>query len=97
MDLPTLLSLISTLAVVAGLIFAGLQVRAAQQQRARESSLHLTRSFQTLEFMKATRLIMSLPDGVSKQALSDQLGGQDELLWLWTGDHGVSWHPGLPS
>jgi len=35
MDVPTLLSLISTLAIVASLVFAGLQVRAAQQARAR--------------------------------------------------------------
>jgi hypothetical protein len=85
MDLPTLLSLISTLAVVAGLVFAGLQVRAAQRQRSREAGLLLASSFQTVEFMKATRLIMSLPDGVSKQAVTEQLGEDDVLVWLWTG------------
>jgi hypothetical protein len=85
MDLPALLSLISTVAVVVGLVFASLQVRAAQQQRVRDSGLQLARSFQTFEFMKATRLIMSLPDGMSKQALADRLRDQDDLLWLWTG------------
>jgi hypothetical protein len=85
MDIPTVLSLISTLALVAGLIFAGLQVRAAQQQRSRESGLLLARSFQTFEFMRAMRLISSLPDGVSMEELADRLGEHDDLLWLWAG------------
>jgi hypothetical protein len=84
MDMPALLSLISTLAVVAGLVFAGLQVRGAQQQRSREASLVLARSTQSVEYMKALRLIMSLPDGVSMEDLADRLGEQQDLVWGWT-------------
>jgi hypothetical protein len=85
MDVPTILSLISTLAVVAGLVFAGLQVRAAQRQRVREAQFLLARSYQTFEFLKAMSLILSLPDDVSKQALADHLGDQEALILLWTG------------
>jgi hypothetical protein len=85
MDVPTLLSLISTLAIVAGLVFAGLEVRAAQQARARESALHLARSVQTFEFHKAFSLVMSLPDGMSKNACEERLGDQADLLEYWVG------------
>jgi hypothetical protein len=70
---------------VADLVFAGLQVRAAQQQRSREAQFLLARSVQTPEYMKATRLILSLPDAVTKQGAADQLGHQDALIMLWMG------------
>jgi hypothetical protein len=70
------------LVAVARLVFAVLHVRPAQQQRSRVSGFRLARSFATFELIKARRLMMSLPDGVPKQALTGQRGDQEELLWV---------------
>lgn len=83
MDLSVALSLITTVAVVSGVLFAGVQVRHARLQRAREAELLLARSFQTPEFMQAMFTAMHLPDGISREDL-DALGaavGAHVNLW----------------
>ncbi len=86
MELATFLSLVSTLAIVCSVVFAGLQIRNVQNQRSREAQLLLTRSFQTPEFMKALALVQdSLPEGLSKSEIDERIGSQNELLLLWFG------------
>lgn len=53
MDLGTALNVVTTLAVVAGLLFAGLQIRDAKRARTAEERLVLVRSFESPDFMRA--------------------------------------------
>lgn len=85
MELPLLLSFISTLAIVCGVIFAGLQIRVMQKQRSREAELLLARSFQTPEFMKAYGLVMHLPENLTKKEVESLLGEKNDLILLWLG------------
>lgn len=85
MELPVVLSLITTLAIICSVIFAGLQIRVMQKQRSREAELLLARSFQTPEFMKAYGLVMTLPDGLSKSEIEERLGENNNLVLLWLG------------
>ena len=66
MSLGNLLSLVSTLAIVAAGIFAGMQVRQLNKQRARDSALQLAHSFQTPEFVNAVNIVFDLPQNLSK-------------------------------
>lgn len=74
MTLPDLLSLASTLAIVAAGVFAGLQVRQFNRQRTRDSALQLLHSFQTPEFANGVNIVFDLPDGLSKKEIEDRLG-----------------------
>jgi hypothetical protein len=80
MPFTTYLSIISTSAIVAAGIFAGVQLRLYNKQRARESALHLVQSFRTPEFLSALNLVFELPEGLSKQELEDRVG--DKLVHL---------------
>jgi hypothetical protein len=74
MTLSSLLSLVSTLAIVAAGVFAGMQVRQLNRQRARDSALQLSHSFQTSEFVNAVNIVFDLPDGLSKKEIEDRVG-----------------------
>jgi hypothetical protein len=74
MDINTLMGLISTIAIVAGLFFAGIQLRQLNKQRIREYALKLLDSFQTLEFQNAARIIFELPNGLTKKEIEERLG-----------------------
>jgi hypothetical protein len=83
MDLALALNVISTIAIVSGVVFAGVQLRQARVQRAREAEMLLTRSFQTPEFNLAMFTVIELPDGVS-DAQIDALGVSD-IVNYWRG------------
>lgn len=85
MDFPVLLSLVSTTAIVCSVVFAGLQIRNAQNQRSREAQLLLVRSFQTPEFINAMGVLLTLPEGLSKKELEERLGDKSGLLLFWSG------------
>jgi hypothetical protein len=78
MDISTIANLINALAVTAGLIFAGAQVRYYRQRRQREAMLELVRSFQSPAFPSALRRVMSLPDGATAQKIRELLGPDGE-------------------
>jgi hypothetical protein len=85
MDLPVVLSLISTAAIVCGVVFAGYELRLARRQRAREAELLLARSFQTPEFMRALDLVVELADGLSRRDI-EALGPEAvEAIGYWCG------------
>lgn len=84
-DLPVLLSLISTGAVVIGVAFAGYELRLVRRQRAREAELLLAHSYQTPEFMRALDLVVELPDGLTKAKL-EGLGAEVQAsVGYWLG------------
>ena len=74
MPFTTILSIISTSAIVAAGIFAGVQLRLYNKQRARESALQLVHSFRTPEFLSAVNIVFDLPEGLSKKELEALLG-----------------------
>jgi len=69
-----LLSLVSTLAIVAAGVFAGMQVRQLNKARARDSALQLAHSFQTPEFVDAVNIVFDLPADLSKDEIESRLG-----------------------
>jgi hypothetical protein len=81
-DFLPLLNLVSTLAIVAGLIFAGWQVRLAQQQRARDSAIQLMQSFRTPEFVAGIAVLIDLPDGLSRTEIRTRLGDKFNSVLL---------------
>lgn len=85
MELSAALTLVSTVAVVCGVVFAGFELRMARHQRAREAELLLARSFQTPEFMRALDLVVELPDGLTRTKL-ERLGAEEMAsVGYWLG------------
>lgn len=78
MDINSIFSLVSTLAIVVGLLFAGVQLRQMNKQRVREYATQLLHSFQTLEFQNAAKIVFELPEGLSKKEIEERLG--DKLI-----------------
>ena len=68
LDLGLLLGIISALAVFAGLVFNGLQVRHAQEQRRLEGAAEIMHTFQSREFVQATGALWELPEDLSAEA-----------------------------
>lgn len=71
MQLSLIFQLISTSAVILGIIFGILNLRNFQKMRKREAALLMLNSFQTTEFVRGLLLIFSLPEGVTKTAIEE--------------------------
>ena len=63
-------------AVIAGVIFAVIQIRHRREQRQREIAIELLHSFQTVELGKALHILDHLPVGLSKMELEDRVGDE---------------------
>src|SRR5215471_6340101 len=87
-DVSTIANLINALAVMAGVIFAAVQIRDYRRQQHRDSMSALVRSFQTPSFAHSLRRVSSLPDSVARQQIPALLGSDGEnhvyaLLTSW--------------
>jgi hypothetical protein len=67
MQLPLVFQLISTSAVIIGILFGILNLLNFQKMRKREAALLMLNSFQTTEFVRGLLLIFELPEGISKE------------------------------
>jgi hypothetical protein len=63
--------ILGVLSLVGGIIFAFIQIRQFQRQRQELAALDMLRSWQTPEFAKALRLIISLPDRIDEEAMQE--------------------------
>jgi|SRR3990172_2546299 len=66
MELSLIFQIISTSAVILGIVFGILNLRNFQIMRKREAAILMLNSFQTTEFVRGLLLVFSLPDGASK-------------------------------
>ena len=83
MDLPLILNLTYTSAVLVGLAFAALQFAQGRRAQLRATRLELVRSFQSPEFVRALGLVLSLPDGLSRREIEARVDtAQRDLLYL---------------
>jgi hypothetical protein len=85
LGLPEILGVVSTAAIVAGLIFAGMQVRIAQRERSRESQILLFNNFLDPDFMRTMRTILDLPDGLTSADLDSRPDADRLAIYHWLG------------
>jgi len=85
-DVSTIANLVNAIAVTAGVLFAGVQLRQYRERRQRDAMSSLVRSFQTPSFGHALRRVSSWPDNASAEQISKLLGsdGEDSLYTLLT-------------
>ncbi len=69
MTLPLIFQIISTSAVILGIIFGILNLRNFQVMRKREAAILMLNSFQTTDFVKGLLLIFDLQGGVTKEEI----------------------------
>jgi hypothetical protein len=82
MELTTIVDLLSVIAIVSGLFFAGVELRQFRLSRERESALELFNTFQSLEFMRGVRVIPHLPDNQSKEQVEELAGERMDDLYF---------------
>lgn len=80
MELSLLFQLISTSAVILGIIFGLLNLNNFQKMRRREAAILMLNSFQTNEFVRGLLLVFELPDDVGKEEI-DKLPKEDYLAF----------------
>jgi hypothetical protein len=87
-DISTLANLVNAVAVTAGVIFAGVQIRHYRERQRRDAMLELVRSFQNPAFASALRRMNSLPDGANREKIGELLGpdGEDAVFLV-----GLTW------
>jgi hypothetical protein len=78
MQLSLIFQIISTSAVILGIIFGILNLRNFQKMRKREAAILMLNSFQTNEFVRGLLLVFDLSDEVSKSDI-DALPKDDYL------------------
>ena len=82
MELSTVVDILSIIAVVSSLVFAGIELRHFRISRDRESALELLNTFQSRDFMAGIRVITQLPDNQSKHQIKSLVGeGIDDLYF----------------
>lgn len=82
-DLSTLASLaevFGALVVVGSVGFAFVQLAHFRRQRADMAAVELARSFQTPEFTRAIRLVLSLPDGATAEQVRSDPSCEDAAM-----------------
>ena len=87
MDIAVIADVVSAVAVLLGLGFAGVQLRHFRLTRQRELALELVHSFQTEAFSKGLYLLADLPDDCTPEELQSRLGSEAQnvfvLLTTW--------------
>lgn len=82
MDLSTIVDILSIVAVVSGLVFAGVELRQVRKSRERESALELFKTFQSPDFMRGVRAITQLKDHQTKKQVEAYLGDRMDDLYF---------------
>ena len=82
MELPFILNLAATAAVIIGVVFGLTQLRHCHLSRERDSALFLLNSYQTSEYSQGIWTILSLPDGLTKQEIEERVGEEIGVVYL---------------
>src|SRR5437868_15077014 len=78
-----LLNLLQTIAILAGLIFGGIQIIQVRQAHRREAEVELARSFMTPEFTDALALVvLDMPDSVTTEVVNSYAKDMGRVLLL---------------
>ena len=70
-DLASLLNVVSTIAIVGALIFAGLQVRTANRTRADQAAVTVIQTTQSSSWIESLELIATLPEGAAPELIDE--------------------------
>lgn len=80
--MSVVLDLISTITLIAGVVFGMVQVRNYRSARRRESALELLRTLQTREFAAGIDLVIGMPDDLNSDLLKTYLTGKMDLVYV---------------
>ncbi|HJS18821.1 MAG TPA: hypothetical protein VJ785_08730 [Anaerolineales bacterium] len=80
MELSLIFQIISTSAVLLGILFGILNLRNFQKMRKREAAILMLNSFQTTEFVRGLLVVFSLPDRVGRDEI-ESLPKEDYLAF----------------
>ena len=82
MELPFFLNVVSTVAIIVGVVFGLTQLRHYHLSRMRDSALFLLNSYQTGEFSQGIWTALSIPDGLTKKEIEERVGDDIGVVHL---------------
>jgi hypothetical protein len=82
MSISEILNLISTSAVVIGVVYGLIQLNHFQSSRKRENALLVLNSFQSPGFIRGLVALAEVPDGLSMKELRDLVGEDIEAILI---------------
>lgn len=86
MDFTQIVDVFTSLSIAAGLVFAGIQWRESRREARRDSQIQLLRSFESPEYVRALRIVLDLPDGLTRSEIETRVGLEGtDLVWYWLG------------
>lgn len=81
MSVEVVLQAVETLAVIAAVGFAIVQLRQYRRDRSGDAAMELLHSFQTADFARALCLVYAMPDGLSKEEIETRCGDDFHLVY----------------
>jgi hypothetical protein len=82
MELSLILDVISTVAVIFGIVIGLNQLRQFYLSRKRDSAQYILTSYASSEYLKGIWLILSIPDGLTKGEIEKRVGEEINLIYL---------------
>lgn len=80
MDFLTIIDLVSSLTVIAGVFFALLEFRNYKAAHKRESALTLMQSFMSPEYNEVIPIVFDMPEGLSPDEIVKAMGGKSKIF-----------------
>jgi hypothetical protein len=80
MTLFSIIDLISSLTVIAGVIFGLLEFRNFKSARKREAALTLMQSFMSPEYNAVIPIVFDMPEGLSPDEIVKEMGGKANIF-----------------
>lgn len=80
-NLPWVFDLLTLIAVVIGLTFAGIELRQVRAAQEAQTVLQLFETLKSEDYVKATAIIQSLPYGLSADEIEKQIGAEGMRLY----------------
>ena len=81
MDTGFLFDIVTTVTVVAGVIFAALEIRHMNQQREHANMLALISGYTAPDFNRGLQFVFDMPDRLSKKEIEEYLGEDMDKLF----------------
>jgi hypothetical protein len=91
-SLSIILQLITTLAIMAAGIFAGVQIILLKKQKTRDFAIQMLQSTQTPEFMAAVNILFNLPENLSREEIESFVGNKmNSVLVMFGAFEGIGY------
>jgi len=82
MDTALIFDIVTTTMILAGLVFAGLEIRHMNKAREHSNMIAILNSFTSTDFNHALPKLFGMPDGLSRKEVEEHFGDEIQKMWV---------------